>query len=358
MIRAVVGIATPEVDVGVKVGDWVGSNDLYFEWVSNWPGYEEPPSENMSWMKMEVLEVHDSNITAQSAVMYVNGTVEEYVGWGDIATGEGNLSIGIIPSNLDAGDEIPANLTWYTEEPLKLFVNGTTIRNYAGANKEVNYVNITYPIIYDNVTYGGWNMSFYWDKKTGFLLEEDISYVMSFTVNMTHYYLNMSTRWKVTLTEMWPAVFTVQDGYSFDVTMISNSTILNFNFNETLKQISFNVTGPPYSKGYCNVTIPKDLLQGNPWTILLNNTDCTSSCDITGNDTHTFIYISYACSTNAIKIEGTLVIPEFPSALIPSLFMILTMLAVGFAKKKSTENQKTDFKTRSYFGVSKISEKK
>jgi len=333
MIRAVVGTFTPEVDVGVKVGDWVGTNDAYFEWVSNWPGYEEPPSGmNMSWMKMEVLEVHDSNITVQSAVMYANGTVEEYVNWGDIATGEGNLSVVIIPSNLDAGDEIPANLTWYTEEPLKLFVNGTTTRNYAGANRQVNYVNIIYPIIYDNVTYGDWNMSFYWDKKTGFLLEEDISYTMSLTDNMTHYYLNMSTRWKVTLTEMWPAVFTVEDGYSFDVTMISNSTISDFSFNETLKQISFNVTGPPYNKGYCNVTIPKDLLQG-PWRIYVNTTECTTSCSITGNDTCTFIYVPYTCSTNIIKIEGTSVIPEFTSALILSLFMILTMLAVAFAKK-------------------------
>ena len=167
-----------------------------------------------------------------------------------------------------------------------------------------------------------------------YVLEEDISCAMSLTINTTHYYLNMSTRWKVTLTKMWPAVFTVEDGYSFEVAMISNSTISNFDFNETLKQISFNVTGPPYSKGYCNVTIPKDLLQGNPWTILLNNTDCTSLCDITGNDTHTFIYIPYACSTNAIKIKGTLVIPEFPSTIVLPLIMILTMLAVGFAKKR------------------------
>lgn len=335
MIRAVVGTATPEVDVGVKVGDWVGTNDAYFEWVSNWPGSEEPPSEmNMSWMKMEVLEVHDSNITVQSAVMYANGTVEEYVNLGDMATGEGNLSIVIIPSNLDTGDEIPTNLTWYTEEPLKLFVNGTTTRNYAGANRQVNYVNITYPMIYDNVTYADWNMSFYWDKKTGFLLEEDISYAMSLTVNMTHYYLNMSTRWKATLTEMWPAVFTAQDGYSFNVTMMSNSTISDFDFSESQMYISFNVTGPAGKAGYCNVTIPNDLLQGNPWKVWVNTTDCTSLCSITGNDTHEFICVPYTCSTNIIKIEGTSVIPEFTSALVLSLFMILTMLAVTFAKKR------------------------
>jgi len=38
--------------------------------------------------------------------------------------------------------------------------------------------------------------------------------------------------------------------------------------------------------------------------------------------------------------------------------MILTMLAVSFAKKNSTENQETDFTTTFHLDVSKISEKK
>jgi len=320
--------------MGVKAGDWAGYGDTSFEWASNWPGYEEPPYEmNMSWMDMEILNVHNSNVTVRSVTIYRNGTEETYVIWGDIATGEGNLSIGIIPSNLNPGDGIPGNLTYYTEEPLKLSINGTVTRSYAGANREVNYANVTYPIIYGNITYGAWNISLCWDKKTGIMCEELVSYTMSYTENETQYYMNMSMMWRMTATNMWPAVFTAQDGYAFNVTMISNSTISDFNFNESQMYISFNVTGPAGKAGYCNVTIPNDLLQGNPWKIYVNTTECTT-CSITGNDTHTFIYVPYTCSTNTIKIEGTSVIPEFPSTLMLLLLVIPTILAVSFAKKK------------------------
>jgi len=335
MIRAVVGTVAPEIIVGVKAGDWAGYGDVSFEWASNWPEYEESPHEmNMSRMDMEILDVQNSNITFRSTVIYQNGTEQTEIMWGNIVTGEGNLSVGIIPSNLGVGDEIPGNLTYYTEEPLQLSINGTVTRSYAGANREVNYVNITYPIVYGNVTFGAWNMSFYWDKKTGIMCEENVAYKMSYTDNMTHYYMNMSMVLRMTATNMWPAVFTAQDGYAFNVTMTSNSTISDFNFNESLKQISFNVTGPTGKTGYCNVTIPQGLLQGEPWTIYVNNTDCTAFCSIAGNSTHTFVYIPYTCSTNIIQIEGTWVIPEFPLVMILALSMILAMLVAGFAKKR------------------------
>jgi hypothetical protein len=321
--------------VGVNAGDLAGFGDISFEYASNMTGYEEPPSESdMSWMGMEILDVSDSNVTVRSNVIYKNGTEQIEVTWGDIATGEGNLSVGLIPSNLGPGDEIPANLTYYTEEPLRLFINGTVTRIYAGAYREVNYVNITYLIIYGNITYGAWNMSFYWDKKTGIMCEEVVSYRMSYTDNETYYYMNMSILWRMTATNMWPAVFTAHDGYAFNVIMTGNSTISNFNFNETQKEISFNVTGPTGKAGCCNVTIPKSLLQGEPWTIRLNGTDWATSCSITENGTHTFIYIPYTCSTNTIQIKGTWVIPEFPSAIILLPLMILTMLAVTSAKKR------------------------
>jgi hypothetical protein len=333
MIRAVAGTAAPEIVVGVTAGDWAGYGDISFEWASNWTGYEQPPHEmNMSWMDMEILSVHNSNVTVRSTTTYKNGTEETSVIWEEIATGEGNLGVGIIPSDLGAGGEIPANLTSYTEEPLKLFINGTVTRSYVGADREVNYVNITYPIIYGDVTYGAWNMSFYWDKKTGIMCEEVISYRMSYTDNETYYYMNMSILWRMTATNMWPAVFTAHDGYAFNVTMTSNSTISNFNFNESLKKISFNVTGPTGNVGYCNVTVPKDLLRGEPWTILLNSTEWTTLCSITGNDTHTFIHIPYTCSTNTVQITGAWVIPEFPQVIL-LLFMVLSIIALILAKK-------------------------
>ncbi len=44
------------------------------------------------------------------------------------------------------------------------------------------------------------------------------------------------------------------------VTIVSNSTIASFNFN--LGQISFRVTAPPGTTGFCNVTIPIELRSG------------------------------------------------------------------------------------------------
>jgi len=337
LMFSVITVSAPYT-VGVKAGDWAGYGDMSFEYASNMTGYEEPPpGMNMSWMDMEILDVHNGNVTVRSNTIYKNGTEEIGVMRGNITSGEGNLSVGIIPSNLGSGEEIPANLTYFTEEPLKLTINGTITKNYAGANREVNYVNITSPIIYGNVTYGSMNMSFYWDKKSGVMCEEWYSYVMAYTVNTTNYYYNMTMLWRMTATNMWPAVFTVQDGYTFNVTMASNSTISDFNFDESLKQISFNVTGPEGKAAYCNVTIPKDLLRGIPWTIQLNDTDWTSLCTITENATHTLIYVPYSQSTNTIQMTGTWVVPEFSSAIILPLLMIVSLIALVFIRYRKKQ---------------------
>jgi len=157
----------------------------------------------------------------------------------------------------------------------------------------------------------------------------------------TELYINMSASWRMTATNMWPAVFTVQDGYTFDITMLSNSTISDFNFSEPLMQISFNVTGPSDKPGYCKVTIPNELLQGSPWTILLNSIDWTTMSSITENATHTTIYIPYtwniiygqAISTNTIEIKGTSVIPEFSHIAILLLLVIGTLAAIVSKRK-------------------------
>jgi hypothetical protein len=207
---------------------------------------------------------------------------------------------------------------------MKLFINGTIFRSYAGATREVNYA---------NVTSGAWNMSFHWDKKTGIMYEENVFYRVSYTENMTNYYMNMSIMDKLTTTNMWPAVFTAHDGYAFEITMMSNSTLSDFNFSEVQKQISFNVTGPLGKTGCCNVTIPKTLLQGNPWTILLNGSSWTTSCTITGNNTCNFVFIAYNCSTNKVQIIGTWVVPEYPYVIILMFFVFSSGIVAILLKR-------------------------
>ncbi len=340
MMFSAMKVSASTYTVGVKAGDWAGYGNICVEWSSNWPGLDQaPPETNMSWVSLEILDVQNNNVTIRGSTIYANGTEETEVIWGDLTIFEGKLNIAIIPSNLGAGDEIPTGgygLFFVIQPPPQNtsnpVINGTTTRKYAGANREINYINFSYPIIFSNITLGACNMSYYWDKNTGVLCEHSMSATMAYPE--LELYSNMSLLWRMTATNMWPAVFTAQDGYAFNVAMTSNSTISDFNFNESLKQISFNVTGPTGKAGYCNVTIPQDLLQGEPWTVYINSTDCTTLCSIAGNSTHTFVYIPYTCSTNIIQIEGTWVIPEFSTAIVLLLLMIPTLLAVAFAKKR------------------------
>jgi len=89
------------------------------------------------------------------------------------------------------------------------------------------------------------------------------------------------------------------------VTILSNSTyIAEFNFNPSLAQISFNVTGASETLGFCNVTVPKILLNAAPpnfWTVTINGTYV--SFTTTENSTHTFLYFTYAHSTSRIQIK-------------------------------------------------------
>jgi len=94
------------------------------------------------------------------------------------------------------------------------------------------------------------------------------------------------------------------DDVIFYVIIESNSTVSDFTFNQTLKQISFNVTGPDGTVGFCNVTIPKDLL-GDPFTALIDGTPLPY--ELTENATHYFLYFTYNHSIHAIQIIATTV---------------------------------------------------
>ena len=128
----------------------------------------------------------------------------------------------------------------------------------------------------------------------------------------------------------------VVDDVHYPVSILSNSTVSNFNFNQTQMQISFNATGDTGTTGYCNVTIPKNLLTGNLWTIKVDTT--VIDFDEKTNDTHTFLYFTYMHeSPLQITIEGTWVIPEFVSAIILPLLMILSLTTIVLAKSKKSK---------------------
>ena len=101
--------------------------------------------------------------------------------------------------------------------------------------------------------------------------------------------------------------------------------------------MSFNVSGLKNTQGFCNVILPNIiaqelwndnytvLLDGEPWSFR-NRTDTTN----------TYIYINYTHSEHEIVI-----VPEFPSAMILPIFMLLAMLAVVLARKRLPRKQIT-----------------
>jgi len=129
--------------------------------------------------------------------------------------------------------------------------------------------------------------------------------------------------------EFFPIIW---ENIIYPVSLISNSTISNIKFTQTEKKISFNVKGTTGTHGFFNITIPKSLLKGEPWTILLNDVNVTSEAIITENQTHTIIHLTYTHSVYNIEIIGTWVVPEF-STLTLILPMFIITIAMFLAKK-------------------------
>jgi parallel beta-helix repeat protein len=144
---------------------------------------------------------------------------------------------------------------------------------------------------------------------------------------------------KYPLMEMW-SLFRVHrvpwNGQNFNVTTYCNSTVASFNFSQSEKQVGFNVTGPSGVLGFCNVTIPKSLLNAssNGWIVFRDGINMTDDVVVGENGTHSSIYFVFSLGKYNVKIIGTDVIPEFPTPLFFAIFMIATMIAVILAKRR------------------------
>lgn len=125
------------------------------------------------------------------------------------------------------------------------------------------------------------------------------------------------------------------EGTDYKVTTHSNSTVAKLNFSRLEKQIRFYVNGISGTTGFCNLTIPKVLLRENlthPWVVLIDGSETTYVKS--ENKTHASLYFDYTHSTHRVQIIGAEVIPEFQTALILPLFIIITLCAVILRRRK------------------------
>jgi len=125
-------------------------------------------------------------------------------------------------------------------------------------------------------------------------------------------------------------------GITFKITVRSNSTVSNVNFNDTLIPdqgiVNYTVTGPDGTAGFCNVTIPRDIMWGD-WTVLLDGAYPPTTLVIASDQTNYYLYFTYTQSTHTVTIISTGVVPEFPPLAAMLLILLLVTLAGVIAGK-------------------------
>jgi len=172
----------PEVQVGVKAGDWI-KLDFTFS--------DTPPDALLpQWMKLEFLSVDGTAVTARVTMYMLDETENSDNITVDVAAGGGffrgpsgvlrGLSGFVIPANSKTGDQI--KMGRYGDD--NVTIAGENSRTYAGGDRTV---------IYASFSHYGTPLTYYWDKQTGALVE---AYMVSG---------GMTETVRATETNMWQA---------------------------------------------------------------------------------------------------------------------------------------------------------
>jgi len=122
----------------------------------------------------------------------------------------------------------------------------------------------------------------------------------------------------------------------FSISISTNSSICEYNFNATSKKLSFKVAGIDGTAGFCNISIPTVLMSGD-FTVFKDDTQLVSGVDytqtLTNNGTYYLFSIEYEHSIHTIKIVSSIVIPDFAEWLVLPFVMITTLLIFVLKKK-------------------------
>jgi parallel beta-helix repeat protein len=95
----------------------------------------------------------------------------------------------------------------------------------------------------------------------------------------------------------------LSNGRLHQVTLRSSSVIAELYFSQTSKEIDFKVIGPIGTDGYCNITIPKSLLNplaSQSWVVLLDG--IKQNVSIAENATSTSLYFIYKHSIHEVRM--------------------------------------------------------
>ena len=318
-----------EVEVGVSVGqtaEYTYAISMTYRSRINGSLLASVPYQVGYIETITVQEISVTNITVQSVKTYVNDeTNETNLGWVDLSTGDGPASGYIILADCNEGDLIYPNWEGGTQDLMYVYmINDTALMKYDDTTIEVNHANLTTTM--NNQTT---SMNYYWEKATGLL----IGYTLGSTLEQEN--MTQTVYYHYKRIDMPQVFHPFIDSTDYPVTVDSNSAILGFAFNQSERKIRLHVSGSTETSGFCDVTIPDDLLWGS-FSSSLDGFALVEGVDYTQthNSTHYNFHIMYSHSTHIIEIVGSDVIPEFPSWIILPTFMVATLGAVILYRKK------------------------
>jgi hypothetical protein len=169
-ITALVSCQVETPAVGVKTGDWVkysitrsGSSNIA------WSGIAYPGA---AWIEVEVLTVSDVAVTVRETTHNTDGPEDVKNYSLDLESWSNGY---IIPSNLELGSKVGDFAIWKNEtdklERVDLTITDVENKSYGGVTRELNVMKFHWisPWFTDVASFT-WEK--YWDKQTGFLLEE------------------------------------------------------------------------------------------------------------------------------------------------------------------------------------------
>ena len=272
-----------------------------------------------------IQKISGTNVTFEFKRDLLNGTEETGTSWVNVSDGDGTGFV-VISANRNAGALLYPD--WVNENGTSegaFSVNETVLMKYGDAMMEVNHLNLTYWI--DDQPR---SENYYWEKSTGLIVKWIISgseVVEDDAIETLTLYFQ-----RVGLEQVF---YPYIDSKDYPVTVDSDSTILGFEFNQTERQLSLNVTGKTGTSGSCDVVVPGNLLWGT-FSLSMDGYALVESDDYsqTYNGTHYTFHISYIHSTHTIEIIGSEGIPEFPAWMILPLFMTATLLVVILYRKR------------------------
>jgi parallel beta-helix repeat protein len=218
---------------------------------------------------------------------------------------------------------------WICESFLNVIYNNNFINNF----EQVRDASLDYPDLNLTASINIWNDGYpsggnYWSDYTGVDADGD-------GIGDTPYVIDADNQDCYPLMAPFNTFHAgVWDGITYDVDVVSNSTVSSFNFDVDSKCIYFNVTGADETVGFCRVAIPKGLLWADgDWTIFVDDQPVTNYTRFE-DENYTYLYFTYTHSTHTVIIQGTNAIPEYPSTITLTMFTLTTLTATTFWKTK------------------------